>query len=507
MRKMRFERWEAALRLISWALVAVPLLLVMPPTGLLSGNEEAYLQAATQWYRPDALPKNTALLDGLPHIALFASLLGPLIQFVGYEMAQVISRIMAVVTFSVALERMGKTLKLRSLETAIVVLVYVAVGQWLLGSEAIFLGIEPKVPAYVLIIFAIAAAVERRVAVVFALLVAATYFHPLVGGMWAVVLTVFLLSQKEVRQRTIRFGALSLVFVAPLGLTLLSTTYGGFTESTAVGEPSIAWIYNFGPAAVHATPFVSPWSTLHALTGLAQHLVIAYAAVWVLRRPADWETSAVATIVAIGTAWLVVALALLALFPDGEVGRFVPLRLSAMVLLLFIFGAASWLVQSGQSVKGVAVGKVVLILAGLIAATSAPRLLAGAVLLPELATRERREDVAAVVAFGKTRSHQDSVFMFAESIERDFLDFERRSQRAHFVVWKFPPATAESLREWYSRLQTRQQVEQSGCAAARPSTRRIDFIVVPTRDSAAFAASCRAPIMSNARYAVFKFAR
>jgi len=502
--KVRIERWETALRPISWLLIAAPLLLVMPPTGLLSGNEEAYLQAAIRWYRPDALPRNTALLDGLPHIALFASLLGPLIQSVGYEAAQVIARIIAVVAFSIALDRLGRTLKLHSVETAVLVLVYVAVGQWLLGSEAIFLGIEPKVPAYVLLIFAATAALTRKVAVTFALLIAATYTHPLVGGMWAVILVVFLLSEKEARQRTIKFGALSMVLVAPLGLKLLSVAFGAFAESAAVGEPSIAWIYNYGPTAIHATPFATRWSTLQTLIGLAQHLVIGFAAAWVLRHPMERELNAVATIIAIGTVWLLVALALLALYPDGEVGRFVPLRPSAMVLLLFLFGAASWLAQSSLSIKGPAVGRVVLVLAGLFAATSAPRLLAASALLPEYVARERRGEVSAVIDFARTQTDQDSVFMFLDSIERDFLDFERRSQRAHFVVWKFPPATAESLREWYSRLQSRQQVEKSRCTTSLPSTPRIDFVVVPASESPAFASSCGEPLLVNARYAVFK---
>jgi hypothetical protein len=51
--------------------VAVLLLAMIPPNGVLNDNEEHYFAAARQYFDPSAVPEHSALLGGMPHAFAF----------------------------------------------------------------------------------------------------------------------------------------------------------------------------------------------------------------------------------------------------------------------------------------------------------------------------------------------------------------------------------------------------------------------------------------------------
>src|SRR5689334_9307716 len=167
------------------ALLFLLLLCLIPPTGVLSDNEEDYFQLAAQSVAPAAIPPGTAVFDASPHRAVSEFLLGHLIAEFGYERAQMIARAGAALLYAVALLLLFRAFALSALDGVLVVTVFALMGQALFGGEWLFSGVEAKVLAYALVLLGLALTITGRdllaVALVFAI---ATYCHFLVGGFW-----------------------------------------------------------------------------------------------------------------------------------------------------------------------------------------------------------------------------------------------------------------------------------------------------------------------------------
>ena len=163
------------------------LLLTMTPHGILSGNEEQYLAEAFRTVRPDAWPAASNLLGGFPHAFVFNRAMGTLVDAFGFPTAQALGRGAAIVLYSLGLMRMFRHLGLTVLDLLVVLVAFLLVGESLIGNEWMFRGIEPKVPAYGLVLLALCALLRGRPAACYAMLVPATYLHAFVGGFWAVL--------------------------------------------------------------------------------------------------------------------------------------------------------------------------------------------------------------------------------------------------------------------------------------------------------------------------------
>ena len=81
---------------VGTVILIIALLLLIPPHGILTENEEDYFALAERFVDASAWPEETAIFDASPHRMLSDGTLGALVSAIGYEAAQVVTRSLTV---------------------------------------------------------------------------------------------------------------------------------------------------------------------------------------------------------------------------------------------------------------------------------------------------------------------------------------------------------------------------------------------------------------------------
>ena len=81
----------------------IVLLLLIPPHGILSENEENYFALAERFVDGSAWPQETAIFDASRHRMLSDATLGALVSAIGYAPAQVVTRLLTVAAYALVL--------------------------------------------------------------------------------------------------------------------------------------------------------------------------------------------------------------------------------------------------------------------------------------------------------------------------------------------------------------------------------------------------------------------
>ncbi len=451
------------------------LMVTMGPHGVLSGNEEQYLAVAYRTVHPDSWPADSNLLGGFPHAMAFNQLMGHLIGWVGFGGGQAIGRALAIALYTVALVRLWRVLALSAGDLLFVLVAFVLFGESLVGNEWMFRGIEPKVPAYGFVLLALTALLEQRPGRCYLLLVAATYLHAFVGGFWAVIFTLALLSRHETRRQTLLVGPVAAIAVAPFVVFLLRQDYGQLGGSPPVaGEPSVGWILSYVAFPWHASPFADLRSIVRWTPGILATVLVG-AGAWLARaRSTDGRTRLLAALACLAAVWVMVALALTAAVPDGRLGAFVPFRPSALGFLVALIVLVTWVrtYPPPQSLWTRA-GMLMVVI------PAAVPVVLQMIVFPVGRDLLRAQAQRPMVEWVKSATRPDSVFVIEPSLEESFFEFERRTGRVNFFVHRFPPGGQADIREWYRRHQFRQALFAEGCGPASRA-RRFDYLIVPS---------------------------
>src|SRR5258708_34733371 len=85
------------------AILIIALLLLIPPHGILTENEENYFALAERFVDGSKWPQTTAIFDASRHRALSDATLGVLISMIGYAPAQMVTRLLAVGAYAILL--------------------------------------------------------------------------------------------------------------------------------------------------------------------------------------------------------------------------------------------------------------------------------------------------------------------------------------------------------------------------------------------------------------------
>lgn len=460
------------------------LLLAMTPHGILSGNEEQYLAEAFRTVRPDAWPAASNLLGGFPHAFVFNRAMGTLVDAFGFPTAQALGRGAAIVLYSLGLMRMFRHLGLTVLDLLVVLVAFLLAGESLIGNEWMFRGIEPKVPAYGLVLLALCALLRGRPAACYAMLVPATYLHAFVGGFWAVIFTMVLLARPQTRRATLVSGAVAALAVLPFALFLLRHDYAQFDAGAPDAGPPAGWILTYVAYPWHTTPFVDLRSVVRWLPGIVSTVLVAVFAGMALRRLHDDPMRRVAALALLAAVWVCGALALTWLFDDGRLGPFVLFRPSGMGLLLA-------LVLLMLVLRTLPAAQLLWLRIGMLVALvpAALPVLQQEYLYPAAREVMRHSDQRPLLAWIAEHSTPEDVFLVEPAIEEHFFDFERNTRRASLFVHRFTPGSAADIRAWYERYQYAQTVFGKGCASARAPA-RVDYLVTSSDTAQRIALSC-----------------
>ncbi len=490
--------WLERFAVIIAALVVV-LLCLIPPDGLLTENEEDYFQLAARSVAAAPASPLSAVFDSSHHCAVFDHLLGWLIALTGFGGAQILTRVLAVLAYGLALGAVFRRLALDALDAVLVVIIFALLGQAMFGGELLFDGVGAKVAAYVCVLAGLAAVMGgarlARVALLFAV---ATYFHFLVGLFWFfAAMALRLVGDRRDLRAVMAATGMFLLLVAPLLGTIVWTRLAADSTVAEAGRPSADVIYSIIRAPHHTSPFLNAAGfTAKWLLGylLAAGMLLGCAVI--SRLPEAARLGTVARWMSLLLAYLFLALVGAFLDRDiGILGKFYLFRPASLVLLLWLALAVAALGRLGAR-HWLAVRLIALaLLAPGFALAAATRITAG------LDARASTEG-AQLAAFLARSAAPGSVVLIDPQLEFSFLNFERRTGLPALVLWKFIPTNDPEIQEWYRRLEFRKALFAEGCAGK--TAYPVAFLLTMPEHATALAQSCGPIVYASARIALLR---
>ncbi len=429
-------------------------------------NEAHYLAKAKNYWQPDWCSRDLFVTSGKAHTT-FYFVFGWLTQFVSLEASAWIGRFVGWSIIAAGLVRLSTALSLGAYASISIAVVWIAaVEQGNLAGEWVIGGIEAKVPAYGLVLFALGEIVDRRWNRAWILLGLASAFHVLTGG-WSVIAATFAWfaterhreDRKPLFTRSLFFGgAIAMLGVVPaVWLTLGTDPHEGLFA---------AKIYTYFRLPHHLLPsgFQFTWYVRHGVL-----LAMAFA-IWLWNRrgvhfPAMQSITAF-VFGAMGIAVIGLAIGAIAhLAPDlaAKLLRYYWFRLSdAMVGLWFAVLVAGCLHFPEVSRLWRWIGRTGLLVALVIVVNSSyermrvgvPPSASSSMLGWDLqATPEEQRrvyrDWVAVCNWARFATKKDELFL----TPRHQQTFKWYAERAEVVNFKDVPQDSTSLRQWYNRFQ------------------------------------------------------
>jgi hypothetical protein len=480
---------RAALRGRTGAIILVVVLLTMiPPHGHLSDNEENYFALAERFVDHAVWPPETAVFDSSRHRMLSDATLGTVVSTIGYAPAQIVTRLLAVAGYALALSALFRVFALSALDAALAVMAMALIGQDLMGGEWLFSGYEAKVAAYVLVLSALRMVlVPERLTAAALLFAAATWFHFLVGGFWFVAaMALRLLDAPRDLRRVGAATTLFMLLVAPLMGVIVWSRMTDVAAARAADVPSPDVIYSIIREPHHQSPFLS-WAYFRDswLPGYIESAALLLACIVVARRHPARRLRLLAT-------WLAGLLAYLFLVlgpkyldrNSGVLGKFYLFRPSSLMLLLWLMMALAVTMPLFARRAWMARAALLAIIGPAFLYIQSGRLAND--LAPGLALDAEKRLLAAAVS--RTTSPND-VVLIDPDVDMQLLDFERRTRRPTLVNWKFAPTNDTELITWYRRMELRQTLFDNGCGSDVFAA-RISFLLTTPAHASRLAATC-----------------
>jgi len=243
-------------------------------------NEAHYLVLAKNFWQPQWCDRDLFVTSDKPHI-LYHAAVGPLTHIFSLDTAAWIARVVGWLLLALGLRAVCRAVSDRDFVCVLVAVIWIAGLEWLnFAGEWVVGGIEAKVPAYALVLGAMAQMAKGNWRLVWPLLGMASAFHVLVGG-WTVVAAMFAYAMAG---RAVSSPGRQ---VAPLvvgGLIALIGLVPGLKMSAAADPAqsiAAAKIYTYARLSHHLLPtsFPALWYWRHAAI-----VLVTTGFVWSLRR-------------------------------------------------------------------------------------------------------------------------------------------------------------------------------------------------------------------------------
>ncbi len=458
----QFQAWRGGLEI----LLLVALFFVYAGDSAPMVNEAHYLVKAKNYWNPEWCNQDMFVASDKVHTTFYV-LFGWPTKYLTLEQTAWLGRLVGWLLLAIGLQRLSWVLFRRAFLSIAVAVLWIAgvefgnlAGEWVVG------GIEAKVPAYGLVLLALASLVQRRWAWVWVLLGTAAAFHVLSGG-WAVVAATccWLVTERKrpdgvklITPALFLGGGISLFGLIPA----LTMSWGADAEQTAMA----ARIYSYYRIKHHLLP-----GTFY-LSWYLRFLVLAAAMLGGLSvygkrderiRILGWFAIATLGISAIGL--LVGLLApyapnLAAENLAAKLLRYYWFRLADAIVPLMVAVLVCRMLLDYRKVTrfaGLALLSLAVGLSGMSAYKSADRAVppsvsndllgvdAGASAVTQ---QQVYRDWLAVCRWARQSSDDDEVFL----TPRNQQTFKWFSGRAEVVNWKDVPQNPSALIQWFERF-------------------------------------------------------
>ena len=483
---LRLDRRESALVLFG-ALTPLLLLLLAPTEW--NGNEETYFQLAYSKMAPEQFSEHHAIFDSSRARIVSETLLGTAVKWLGYSSDHVALRFSLALSSALGLALFFSGIGASILESFLVIAVFCAMGEELIGAESLFRGVEPKTLAYSVLFvgFGCAFRGRRRAAVTFA--AAATYLHFLVGGFWTLVILLLERIDGRPLRRVALHACWFAVLVAPLIIVVVPHDLGNLMSASANGLTTDV-IYS----RIRASEHVAPFSANYTFWGWVPGIVVIFSLISVLTGLRHRKLLPPLGVVALlGLAYLLLAL-FISYFDrhTNYLGKFYLFRPSSLILFLAITaivlairhhgtdGHARWIfVLLSAAFVGVQIAN--------IAKTQvdnlrrAPAIPFERALVDAIADNSAPGDIVLLEPFNE---------MHAE-----YARLHRLIPRPTLVSWKFAPTSPAEIVRWYDLIQRRERLFAQGCVEAMQPP--VTLLVIFSKEVAAKMRDCGDPVWQH----------
>ncbi len=448
-------------RMLTGLLLTLLLVMINPPTGVLSSNEENYFGLAELTIRGEAAAETSSLFDTSDYRFLPEFIIGTLINAVGFEYAQQVGSILNSSLWAIALVSLFAILGLSAAASLLSLIFYFYLGPDLFGTEWLFYGSEAKTLAYPFTVLSLSAGLTGRLKLMAILAVASTYLHFQVGGYWFVFAIAAMLLHDRSFKRLIVPAGVYLLLVAPQIAVVAQSQLGGGDPSWQ--GPSLDWIQSIYRAPHHTYPFrwkgdfVFNWLPGICVATLLVALRL-WSARWGLFRSQPRIVVLILDTAMVALSFTLLGIILTGISSGGFFGKFYLFRPTSLALLLIIAASLAAVHHTvGPRINSIFLAALIIISPQFVIVSLGETLLADAVY---------KKRVAPLTAKIDALTQPGDVVIIDIKIERDFLDLERKTGVHTYARLKFDPTGAKALRVWYSRIQEQNELLADPCSGA-----------------------------------------
>ncbi|MEM7329159.1 MAG: hypothetical protein AAF437_10485 [Pseudomonadota bacterium] len=458
-----------------------------------TGNEIGYFDLAHRWVNPDAFGDLHAAKDASIARLLSFLVMGAGVLILGMEPAFAAFGLAALVATPLSFVWLARRMRVDLLAAALALIVFFAFGQSLVGAAFMFGTVEPKTFAYILVMIGLGLAFSDRRVAAMGVGSAATYFHFLIGGFWAVaMLGLFVLKDQNMRSCGRMLGIL-VAATLPLLVAIIWERSGVPPDSS---QFALNTIYAEYRVPHHIAPFVQA-RTFYAdwLGGLVLHAVLA--ATFTVQACRSGAAARPISIWIAGLNGYILGAALIA-FLDRNTHTLSILYLfrpSGLILLLTLLSASKWAIHAaGPALRGISQIALIAWLSvhfGLFSYAASYLFRGHQPLVAMLTPTE-----ADMVEWVKAHTSPDAVVVIEPLSEQRFLGegdgvwagMERLLNRPTLVNFKFNPTDKSDLHRWYILLQWRQALFSGECALIHAQP--VDYLIVRQAETEARLTAC-----------------
>ena len=429
-----------------------------------AGNEEAYFPLAKQFVDPSWMPHSFVFNEWPGTRILFQLIAGHLLRFLTFEQLAFVGRLAVFTVSAYPLVRFFRLFRFSNVSMLILLQLFLVRPYWV-GGEFIFCDFEPKSLAYVFVLFSLPMLARGRYLASVLLAAAASYFHILAGGWYAVFALAYIALYERQIVRPFLLGLLYAALMSPF-LYYLSTEI--HSTGSVLNGVNLDWVYVFYRNAHHAAPLSRP-GAFHRVVAAMVGMVAA--AVYLLRlsgkRPDEW-TAKLRAMNAVALAMLAAGLLISVLNASGSISKYYLLRIASVGILLF-WTCVFWRTRRHHPQLARSPGNALLSL------VLRPALAYHAIGNVSPALRPPCPNFLDLVDHVRRNTRPDDVFLEYHDLP---ISFMRRAERESFVMKKFDPGGGAKIYEWYLRMEAVKAARQNpGQLAELARQFRVDYVV------------------------------
>lgn len=470
----KWEKWVSTINSWNTGVLIFIFLVLNFLTFIPHTNEEQYLMYAVQAFQPNWVPGSLMATEFPGTRFLFEWLFGGMAYHLGFEKTVLIGRLINYLLLAFPIAAVFKTLKFSNIQTLFVLQIFWLTSQNFYAGEWIFGPTEAKTFAYIFIFLALQKFLQKSYYWVYGYLIIATYFHILIGGWFAISITLVLLFRSypfwKLFKLLLFYGIPLLPFLYYLGQNMLAESLSPEQEAVNLNYIYVYFRNKHHIGLFYTFDFFVKKHLFNVLGALVAVVILLRwnkaKAYFQTDHQLLWIRDLILAMSAIGFFFLGVSLMDNLVFDlsGGFLLKSYPFRMQGLAFLMTILLAVGYFTKyAASSDHWIKWRPFVFILIGIIALTRF------GLNINKMSKYQMDSHYNEVVSFLDRQQPKPATVMvlkdYKEAIRKGghrntfAVDLIRRTRHDNFFHFKYIPSTPKKMYEWYQRSQIIEKIE------------------------------------------------